>query len=140
MNSINNSFEIELSKIQPSQLYISKQKLAKVKEKFNPKDLTTLEVIPIKEIEKKIIYIDGHTRAFAAYQAGYKKIPVVWEDEELDWEIYKICVKWCKADGIYSIDDLRYRVVNQKDYEILWYKRCDELHKKLTIKRAKKMQ
>ncbi|KKM76223.1 hypothetical protein LCGC14_1382260, partial [marine sediment metagenome] len=43
-------------------------------------------------------------------------------------------------EGIYSIDDLRYRVVNQKDYEILWYKRCDELHKKLTIKRAKKMQ
>lgn len=122
--------------IQPSQLYISKEKLAKIKEKFNSKDLSTLGVIPIKKIGTDIFYTDGHTRAFAAYQAGFKEIPVIWEDEELDWELYKICIKWCKDAGIYTIADLRNRVIDQKEYEILWYKRCDDLHKKLTIKRA----
>ena len=125
------SFEMELSNIQPSQLYISKQKLAKVKEKFNPKDLSTLTVIPIKKIGKNIYYTDGHTRAFAAYQAGFKRIPVIWEDEDLDWEMYEICLKWCKDAGLYSIVDLSNRIVDQKEYEILWYKRCDELHKKI---------
>ena len=138
MNSVNSSFKMKLSEIQPSQLYISKKKLAKIKEKFNSKDLSTLELIPIKKIGKEIFYTDGHTRAFAAYQAGFKEIPVIWENEELDWELYKICIKWCKDAGIYSIADLSDRVVDQKDYEILWYKRCDDLHKKLNVKRAKR--
>ena len=138
MNSVKTSLKMKVSDIQPSQLYISKEKLAKVKEKFNSKDLSTLEVIPIKKIGKEVFYTDGHTRAFVAHQAGFKEIPVIWENEELDWELYKICIKWCKDTGIYSIADLSDRVVNQKDYEILWYKRCDDLHKKLTIKRAKR--
>ncbi|MFW9827411.1 MAG: ParB/Srx family N-terminal domain-containing protein [Candidatus Thorarchaeota archaeon] len=133
-----NSFEMELSKIQPSQLYISKKKLAKVKEKFNPKDLSTLEVIPIKKIDNEIFYTDGHTRAFAAYQAGHTKIPVIWEDEELDWELYKKCIKWCKDLGVYSIADLSRKVINHKDYEILWYKRCEDLHKKIAKRRKQK--
>ena len=132
------SFQMELRKIQPSQLYISKQKLAKVKEKFNPKDISTLDVIPIKEIKNTIFYTDGHTRAFAAYQAGFTKVPVIWEDEELDWELYQICINWCNDEGIYSITDLNDRVIDHKNYELLWYKRCDDLHKQLMIKRTKK--
>ena len=137
MDSVDSSFKMKISDIQPSQLYISKKKLAKVKEKFNPKDLSTLEVIPITKIGNNVYYTDGHTRAFAAHQAGFKEIPVIWEDEELDWELYKICIKWCKDAGIYSIADLRDRVVDQKDYEILWYKRCDNLHKKLATNKKK---
>lgn len=132
------SFQMELRKIQPSQLYISKQKLAKIKEKFNPKDISTLDVIPIKEIKNTIFYTDGHTRAFAAYQAGFTKVPVIWEDEELDWELYQICINWCNDEGIYSIAGLNDRVIDHKNYELLWYKRCDDLHKELMIKRAKK--
>lgn len=131
---------MKYSGIQPSQLYISKEKLAKIKEKLNSKDLSTLKPVPIKKIGKEIFYTDGHTRAFATYQAGFKQIPVIWDDEELDWEMYEICIKWCKDAGIDSIADLKNRVVDQKEYEILWYKRCDDLHKKLANKRAKKNQ
>ena len=138
MNSVNSSFKMKLSEIQPSQLYISKKKLALIKKNFDPKDLSTLGVIPIKKLGNVIFYTDGHTRAFAAYQSGFTEIPVIWEDEELDGELYKICIKWCKDEGIFSIADLSDQVINQKDYEILWYKRCDDLHKKLSLKRAKR--
>jgi len=138
MTPLKKPFEMKLIKIQPSQLYISKQKLIKVKKKFNPKDLSTLDVIPIKKIGKDIFYTDGHTRAFAAYQEGFTRIPVIWEDEALDWEMYEICIKWCKDAGLFSIADLSSRVVEQKEYEILWYKRCEDLHKKLDTNRAKK--
>jgi hypothetical protein len=104
-------------------------------ETFDPKDLSTLEVIPIKKIENIIFYTDGHTRAFAAYQAGYEKIPVIWEDEELDWDMYKICIKWCKDAKLYSIADLKNRIIEQKDYKVLWYKRCDDLRKKMVLER-----
>ena len=138
--TLNNSFEMELSKIQPSQLYISKQKLAKVNDNFSSKDLSTLDAIPIKKIDTDVFYTDGHTRAFAVYQAGFRKINVIWDEEELDWEIYKICIKWCKDEGIYSIADLRDRVVDHKKYEILWYKKCDDLSTKLSVKRAQQNQ
>jgi len=46
--------------------------------------------------------------------------------------LYKICIKWCKDEGLFSIADLSDRVIDQKDYEILWYKRCEDLHKRLT--------
>ncbi|MEM3466930.1 MAG: hypothetical protein QW566_10710, partial [Candidatus Jordarchaeales archaeon] len=56
-------------------------------------------------------------------------------DEELDWEAYEICVKWCRENGIRGISDLRNRVVPQKDYEILWYRRCEEMQQDLEKKR-----
>ncbi|MFX0007260.1 MAG: ParB/Srx family N-terminal domain-containing protein [Candidatus Hermodarchaeota archaeon] len=129
---------MKFNDIQPSQLYISKKKLTKIKKKFNLTDISTLEAIPIKKLGNEIFYTDGHTRAFAAYQAGFKEIPVVWEDEELDWEMYEICIKWCKDAGIYTIADLSDRIIDQKEYKFLWYKRCDELHKKLTSIRKSK--
>lgn len=135
---MNSFFKMKFNDIQPSQLYISKKKLTKIKKKFNLTDISTLEAIPIKKLGNEIFYTDGHTRAFAAYQAGFKEIPVVWEDEELDWEMYEICIKWCKDAGIYTIADLSDRIIDQKEYKFLWYKRCDELHKKLTSIRKSK--
>ncbi|MFW9988319.1 MAG: ParB/Srx family N-terminal domain-containing protein [Candidatus Odinarchaeota archaeon] len=137
MISIKSTFKMNIGDIQPSQLYISKKKLAKVKEKLNSKDLSTLEVIPIKKIGNETFYVDGHTRAFAAYQVGFTEIPVKWEEDELDWEMYVICIKWCKDTGIYSIADLKNYVVDHKKYKILWYKRCDNLHKELSSKKSR---
>jgi hypothetical protein len=131
---------MKLSKIQLSQLYISKQKLAKVNDKFNPQDFSTLGLIPIKKLWNAIFYTDGHTRAFAAYQAGLTKIPVIWEDTELDWELYKICIQWCRDEGLFTIADLSKRVINHKNYEIWWNKRCENLQNKLNFDRSQKDQ
>jgi len=85
-----------------------------------------LGVIPIKKINNTIF---DHSRVFIAYQAGFTKIPLIWEDKKLNWELCQICIKWCKDERRYSIADLKERVTDQKDYEIAWYKRCNDLHK-----------
>jgi hypothetical protein len=90
-----------------------------------------IEPIPIKKLESRIIFVDGHTRALAAFLHGFPMIPVYWEDEELDWDAYAICVEWCKKEGIHTIADLKSKVVSQKDYEILWYRRCKEMQQDL---------
>ncbi|NHJ33374.1 MAG: hypothetical protein FK732_10975 [Asgard group archaeon] len=134
MNSV---FLLKLTDIQPSQLYISEKKLAKTQKKFDPNDIESLEVIPVKKLGDDIIYTDGHTRAYAAYLLGWKEVKVEWETEDLDWEMYEICVDWCKQDGIYSIADLSSRVISHKEYETLWYERCNQLHKQMEEKRRK---
>lgn len=102
---------------------------------FDPDKPESIEPIPIKRLGNKIIFVDGHTRAFAAFLRGLSEVSVYWEDEELDWEAYKICVEWCRKEGIHTIADLRNRVVPQKDYKILWYRRCEKMQDDLEAKR-----
>ena len=130
------TFMMKLDRIQPSQLYISSEKLSKVMKNFNA---NSIEPIPVKKLGDDIIFVDGHTRAFAAYLHGLKEIPVYWEYEELDWEAYKICVEWCKKEGIYTIADLENRVIPHREYEILWYRRCEEMQRNLEAKRKQNL-
>ncbi len=56
----------------------------------------------------------------------------------MDWEEYRICVEWCKKEGIFTIADLKDKVVSPEEYEVLWYKRCEEMQKDLKERRNRK--
>jgi hypothetical protein len=124
-------FFMPLVAIQPSQLYISAQKLARLTAWWDPPRLAALTPIPVKRLNGRVIYTDGHTRAFAAYQRGFTEVPVVWDEDELDWEAYQICVDWCLENGIHTVMDLQDRVVAPEAYERLWIGRCHAMHKQL---------
>ena len=113
-----------LAEIQPSQLYISRAKLARVVELWCPPDLSTVPPVPVRRLDGRVIYTDGHTRAFAAHRQGLTEIPIVWDEDDLDWEAYRVCVGWCLAEGIRTVMDLEGRVVEADDYEVLWLDRC----------------
>jgi len=129
------SFLMKLNGIQPSQLYICIEKLAEIMKTFGPFNPRSLEPIPIKKLSGDIIFVDGHTRAFAAFLQELLEVPVYWEYEELDWEAYEICVKWCKDEGIHTIADLKNRVVSKDDYEVLWLNRCARMQTELKARR-----
>ena len=99
-------FLMKLTKIQPSQLYISSEKLSELTKNLDSAELDSFDPIPVKRLGDQLIFTDGHTRAFAAFLQGFSKVRVVWEVDELDWEAYEICVKWCKDEGICTIADL----------------------------------
>lgn len=124
-------FLLELEKIQPSQLYLNKNKLKSSIKKLESKVLNSFEPIPIKILNNKHVATDGHHRAFILWQRGEKKVRVEWEDEELDWELYGICVRWCEDEGIFNISDLKDRIINNGEYEELWLNRCKILHESL---------
>ena len=125
--------KVNLLSLQPSQLYISDEKLKSVKnffledKKFDP--------IPIKNLNNRIIITDGHTRVFYLYKMGYTIMNTVWDTDLMDWEMYQICVDWCIDDNIYSINNLENRVINEREYEIIWLNRCKLMQKKLLKKR-----
>ena len=133
-----NAFLMRLDEIQPSQLYISSAKLSAVVKEIDASDYKATVPIPVKKLGDDAVLVDGHTRAYAAFLRGLSEIPVYWEDEELDWDAYEICVRWCREAGIHTIADLRGRVVSQEDYEKLWYGRCEEMQRGLARSKESK--
>jgi len=130
-----NIFVMKLDEIQPSQLFISSEKLSQVMRGFDLRGPESLEPIPVKKLRGQVIFTDGHTRAFAAFLNGLSEVRVFWDEDELDWEAYEICVEWCKQEGIYTIADLEARVVAPGEYEVLWHKRCEEMQQELEVRR-----
>lgn len=120
---------MELSKIQPSQLYISEVKLEKVRTFFRKIDHRSLDPLPVKRIGNTTFLTDGHTRAFALFERGISEVKVYLDEDDLDWLQYLICVGWCQELGIRQISDLHDRVVDHSTYRRLWHKRCDHMQK-----------
>jgi hypothetical protein len=129
-----NVFQMKLDSIQPSQLYISSEKLRYVMRQLQSKPVL-IKPIPVKKLEDQIVFVDGHTRTLTALLLGLSEIPVYWEDEELDWDEYKVCVRWCKEEGIRAISDLKNRIVSNKDYKVLWLQRCKKMQQDLETRR-----
>ena len=128
------TFILSIEDIQPSQLYISRDKLQVVLRKLERDGIDSLEPIPIKRLDGELVSTDGHTRLFALYTLGLTETKAEWEDIELNWEAYRICVQWCKEEGITSIAGLEGRVIDSKSYETLWLKRCKIMHEALAVK------
>lgn len=125
------SFFMNLCDIQPSQLYISKEKLKEVDEYLDSIDIDDIYPIPIKKIGNNIFFTDGHTRAFALYRREVNKIKVCWDEDDLSWVEYIICLDWCNKEGIKSIADLKNRIVDEEAYKKLWLNRCYEMQCKV---------
>jgi len=131
------SFMMKLDEIQPSQLFINSEKLSLVMKTFdaNPR---SIEFIPVKKIGDQVVFVDGHTRAFASFLRGMSEVKVYWEEDELDWDEYVVCVDWCKKEEINTIADLKERVVPSKEYQVLWLNRCEKMQRELEAKRNQK--
>jgi hypothetical protein len=127
---------VKLDQLQPSQLYISQEKLSIIQAAYDLSSPEGVQPIPVKDLGRLRVMTDGHTRAFAAYLTGLTSVPTYDDPDDLDWEAYQICVDWCRAEGIHSVADLAGRVVNAEDYEHLWYDRCREMQADLAKKRG----
>ena len=121
-------FMLPITKLQPSQLYISEGKLRLCLEWFDKNDILKMDAIPIKEFQGKHLMTDGHTRAVIAYQNGFDKIPCYIDEDNLNMKAYATDIKWCDEEGVIGIVDLVNRIIPHKDYERLWRKRCMEMN------------
>lgn len=121
--------------LQPSQLFINQEKLAVLQSKIDFSDPTNVPPIPIKKLDDQWVMTDGHTRAFAAHLAGISTVPVYLDEDELDWEAYRICVRWCQEAGIDTVASLADRVISDERYQKVWLDRCLQMQNRLAEKR-----
>lgn len=54
---------------------------------------------------------------------GFDYVYAYYEIEDYDEEMYKTFLSWCHDDGVYSIEDLKQRIVSDADHERLWIQR-----------------
>jgi len=122
---------MHVTKIRPTQLYISQTKYQRCLEQFGRSGRQGLEPIPIKRIGKDIFFTDGHTRALVLHQKGYDRIQVRHDADDLDWIMYLVDLEWCRGGGIMTIGDLESRIVAESEYREKWIRRCDRKHTRL---------
>ena len=121
----------KLKELQPSQFYISEKKLCDIESWFDPSDLSGFEPIPVKLLDGMPVMTDGHTRAVAALRAGLDAVPLVWDTDELDWDLYRFCVKECRKQNVLSPADLLDRIITADEYDEKWNKWCDIMHQQM---------
>ncbi len=124
-----------LDELQPSQLFVSAEKLSAVMKEDTVVTVEGLQPVPVKELRDRVALTDGHTRALAAVLSGLAEIRVFWDEDDLDWEAYEICVEWCREEGIHMVADLGDRVVSWDTYEEVWLERGRAMHRELEERR-----
>ena len=125
------NLDYSLKDLQPSQFYISQAKLSNIQAWFCKDDLSNFEPLPVKVLDGIPILTDGHTRAVAAILAGLESVPLVYDEDELDWNLYRYCVEQCNQKGIHSPYDLVDRVISAYEYEEKWINWCEQISSKL---------
>ena len=126
--------DYSLKDLQPSQFYISQAKLSNIQAWFHKDDLSNFEPLPVKVLDGIPILTDGHTRAVLAILAGLESVPLAYDEDELDWNLYRYCVEQCTQKGIHSPYDLVDRVISAHDYEEKWIGWCEQIPSKLQQK------
>jgi len=124
-----------ISDIQPSQFYISEEKIKQIEQWFDADDLSGFPPIPVKILDGIPVMTDGHTRAVVALRAGITEIPLTWEEDDLDWEMYRKCVTACRQRKIFSPADLVNRIVNAGEYREKWDQWCDSMQADVIARR-----
>jgi hypothetical protein len=120
-------FLLRLDEIQPTQLYINARKLDILEAKYPPGTEANIDPVPVKMLRGKIVYTDGHTRAYIAWKRGLESIDVVWDDADLDELTYETCLGWCESEKIFTIADLNNRIIDDEAYQVLWIARCQAI-------------
>ena len=126
-----NVFYMNLDELFPSQLFLNREKIEFFNKHINPFVLDKIPPISIRKFGNKTVFLDGHTRAFLAYEHGLTQVPVYWEPEEYDWELYEICIQWCLENHIHHISDLKTRILERGSFEKMWIGKCQAQEKEL---------
>lgn len=109
---------LEISKIQPSQLYINEKKLDRLLTWIkSPEEI----IIPVIRRGTQWVSVDGHTRLKAAQLLGFKQIYVDADEFEPYIDDF---IQFCQQDKKLTIYDLP--VISNEDYQIQWCLFCNQ--------------
>ena len=127
--------DLKLKDLQPSQFYISEKKLREVEAWLDPADLSAFAPIPVKLLDGLPVMTDGHTRAVAALRAGLEAVPLCWDEDDMDWDMYRACVKACRERSVVSPLDRPGRILSAEEYREKWDAWCDAMQAEVVRRR-----
>ena len=116
--------EVKITDLHPTQLYLSEKKLQAIQMLDQSADIINVDPISVLAFGNRFLIIDGHHRAYQALLAGRDTISAELDRDGGD-ELYALYAQACEERKIYSILDLKNRILTQDEYEAKWYNWCD---------------
>ncbi len=129
---------VDINSLGISQLYLNRKKLMEIEKWFSPNDMQKFQPLPVHDFDNgRLTLTDGHSRAFVVYKAGLTTIPVRYDFDDIVTSetgqiLYKNDIVWCERFHLYSIRDLKSRIITDDQYQTLWIKRCEAAYHLLT--------
>ena len=112
-------FDVSLESIQPSQFYVSEEKLKAVQTFIcTPEDV----VVQVISYGNRFISLDGHTRLYLSVQKGFSSVKAV--ESETDDYVWTF-VHEAERRNIATPKDMI--LLPHEEYKNLWYRYCDDV-------------
>ena len=116
--------KVNIRDLYPTQLYLSEKKLQDIQMLYQSVDLINVDPISILAFGNRFLITDGHHRAYQALLLGQDTISGEFDRDGGD-ELYHLYAQACEKRKIYSLLDLKNRILPQDEYEAKWYNWCD---------------
>ena len=116
--------KVSIADLHPTQLYLSEKKLLDIQMLYQSVELINVDPISVLAFGDCLLITDGHHRAYQALLAGRDTISAEFDKDGGD-ELYHLYAQACEERKIYSILDLKNRILPQDEYEAKWYNWCD---------------
>lgn len=116
--------KVNIRDLHPTQLYLSEKKLLDIQMLYQSVELINVDPISVLAFGDCLLITDGHHRAYQALLAGRDTISTEFDKDGGD-ELYHLYAQACEERKIYSILDLKNRILPQDEYEAKWYNWCD---------------
>ena len=116
--------EVNIKDLHPSQLYLSEKKLQDIQMLYQSVEKPSINPISVLAFGNRLLITDGHHRAYQALLLGQETISAEFDKDGGD-ELYHLYAQACEERKIYSILDLKNRILPQDEYEAKWYNWCD---------------
>lgn len=114
---------VHLLDLQPSNWYLNQAKLERIREAWASGNQADLPPVLITQINEKLCLIDGHSRAYAAYENNSQRISAIFEYlESIEGcaELYRHVYEEAQRMGLQTIADLAARILSPDDHKRLW--------------------
>ena len=116
--------KVNIKNLHPTQLYLSEKKLKAIQNLYQSAETFNINPISVLAFGDYLLITDGHHRAYQALLTGWDTISAKFDRDGGD-QLYHLYAQACEKRKIYSVLDLKNRILPQDEYEAKWYNWCD---------------
>lgn len=119
---------VDLLALRPNNWYLNQAKLDQVRQAWRDGQQDQLPPVLITTIDEQLSLIDGHSRAFAAYEQGQQRIQAKFQTLAQiggSAALYRHIHRAGPARGIHTIADLRHHILPPEAHRRLWSGYCN---------------
>src|SRR5690606_24395654 len=113
-----------------NQWFLNAAKLERIRRVWHMRRQFELPPILVTEIDGSLSLIDGHSRAYVAYEQGVRKMNGEFRELSLIeglTALYELINRNGERNGIRQVSDLADRILSPEEFRLRWVDYCESL-------------